>query len=59
MKVCMADIAEDELSVASERVAAMAKNGSDDVLVHPTDVSKKEIGQFLLLAEGHGLSGIC
>ena len=42
MKVCMADITEGGLSVASEGVAALAKNGSNDVFVHPTDVGKKE-----------------
>ena len=42
MKVCMADITQEELSVASEGVAALTKNGRDDVLVHPTDVGKKE-----------------
>ena len=42
MKVCMADITQEELSVASEGVAALTKNGGDDVLVHPTDVGKKD-----------------
>ena len=42
MKVCTADITKNELSAASDGVAALAKNGRDDVLVHPTDVGKKE-----------------
>ncbi len=40
MNVCLADIAEAELSAAREAVAEVAVGGSDDVIAVPTDVAE-------------------
>jgi NAD(P)-dependent dehydrogenase (short-subunit alcohol dehydrogenase family) len=47
MKVCMADLAADDLRAAANEVAKLAPGGSDDVLAVPTDVTKLEEVQSL------------
>lgn len=42
MKVALADLGNDKLAAAREAVGAVAHGGENDVLVHPTDVTKRE-----------------
>jgi NAD(P)-dependent dehydrogenase (short-subunit alcohol dehydrogenase family) len=42
MKVCMADVADEDLRSARDQVAAMAPGGADDVMAVTTDVGKLE-----------------
>lgn len=40
MKICMVDIADEDLNATYQQVAELAKNGPDDILTVHTDISK-------------------